>query len=302
MLLRCERLIASAGPIPRDEEPGVASGDWLSRLLAELRRKWDSSWEHAVVAWPSQTTRGRLYLHLLTRDLTPFAFVKVGPQPADDTGLMNGLVTLRQLAPLPLKRIRVPRALGSGQCASIMYTVLEPLPIGARPTRFHRNYDLSALLAEFSASTQRLTSDAITRLSWWSRYMKKLKAQHQAFHSALLQLLPLGAEVCRVHGDMGLSNLVLAGDELWLFDWENSHPSGPVMTDRVGYFLSFSVGKTTSRPGKCLGDFRRRFLSDTSPQQRLDLMLALAFRLASGIPDAELYIRNWSTLLPLVAG
>ena len=70
------------------------------------------------------------------------------------------------------------------------------------------------------------------------------------------------------------------------------------MTDRVGYFLSFAVGKTASRPGKCLRDFRRRFSGETSPQQRLDLMLALAFRFASGLPDAELYIGNWPTLLP----
>ena len=298
MMLRCERFIASAGPIPRDEELGITSSGWLNRLLAELHLQLDGSWEHAILAWPSQTTRGRLYLHLLARDLTPFAFVKVGLRSTDDTGLQNGLESLLQLACLPLKRIRLPRVVGSGQFDSVMYTVLEPLPMGARPARFPRNYDPSALLAEFSSPTHRLTSDGITRLSWWSRYTKKLQAQHQAFHSALLQLLPLGAEVCRVHGDMGLSNMVLAGDKVWLFDWENSHPSGPAMTDRVGYFLSFAVGKTASRPGKCLRDFRRRFSGETSPQQRLDLMLALAFRFASGLPDAELYIGNWPTLLP----
>jgi hypothetical protein len=39
--------------------------------------------------------------------------------------------------------------------------------------------------------------------------------------------------------------------------------------------------------------FERRFLHEASPRQRLDVMLALAFRFSSGIPDSEVYIRNW---------
>jgi len=95
---------------------------------------------------------------------------------------------------------------------------------------------------------------------------------------------------------MGLSNMVLEKDRLWLFDWESSHPAAPMRTDEVGYFLSFSVGKVGARPGVWLRDFQRRFVTGASPRQLLDVMLALAFRFACGIPDAEFYIRHWPVL------
>jgi hypothetical protein len=102
----------------------------------------------------------------------------------------------------------------------------------------------------------------------------------------------------RAHGDMSMANMVRHKKILWLYDWERASTTAPVMTDSVGWFLSFSVGKLHHKPSDCLREFREHFLPAISPQARLDLMLALAFRYASGIPESEFYIRNWRTLSP----
>ena len=298
MKLRCEGVLAKAGPLPEEEALGLVSSRWLESLLENLRSRLALSWEHAVLAWPSQPSRKRLYLHLLTGDLAPVAFVKIGLNSPASRSMKSGLEALQQLGDLPIRRVRLPRALGYGQVASVEYTVLEPLPIEATPPRYHQDYDVSAILAEFSQAPRRMSGEEMTGLSWWGEYAGSTHRGHEVFHGAVLELLPLGAEVRRVHGDVGLSNMVLAGETLWLFDWENSHARGPALTDPVGYFLSFSVGKTGTQPASCLREFQRRYSSETAPQRRLDLMLALAYRFACGIPDAEFYMRHWPGLLP----
>lgn len=296
--LHCERIISEAGPLPTEEELGAASLGPLSGLLSDLRERLGAPSGYPILMWPSQTSRKRLYIHLLDRDLTPLAFVKLAPASARTAGLRSGIETMQEIDQRGLKRLRLPRVLRHGQLESAEYVALQPLPTGARPPRFSKKYNISSLLAEFSFPRCRLSGGDLQGCSWWSEYTRSLQAEHEPFHAALLELLPIGAEVCRVHGDMALANMVIAQEELWLFDWEYSHPQGPATTDEVGYFLSFSVGKTASRPAKCFRAFQRRFLDQATPQQCLDAMLALAYRFACGIPDADFYIRNWPLSLP----
>jgi 1,2-diacylglycerol 3-alpha-glucosyltransferase len=293
MKFHCEWALARRGPIPAVEELGLNDPNWLSKFEQTLRLRLGYTGGHTVLAWPAQSTRKRLYLHLFTDDLRPFAFVKMGAKSEVGMGLKNGVETLQQLARLSLKRLCLPRLFDYGEFGSVAYTVLEPLPSGARPPRFRRDHDISPILAEFSYPRRSLNSGEIRNLSWWSVYVQRQNPSHHGFHEQLIENLRMGAEVCRAHGDMGLSNMVQEKDRLWLFDWESSHPAAPVRTDEVGYFLSFSVGKAAARPAACLRDFQRRFITGASARQLLDVMLALAFRFACGIPDADLYIRSW---------
>ncbi|MCX6930317.1 MAG: glycosyltransferase [Verrucomicrobia bacterium] len=125
----------------------------------------------------------------------------------------------------------------------------------------------------------------------------------------ILEPLPQGAHVpgwhrktnvlplmCRVHGDLGLSNLVEANDAVWLFDWEFTDSAGPVLADEVGYFLSFSVGRASRNPHLHLRELASQFLEGADERRLLDVMLALAYRHASGIRDAQVYMKHWSLL------
>jgi hypothetical protein len=106
----------------------------------------------------------------------------------------------------------------------------------------------------------------------------------------LMSRLARGAEVGRVHGDFGTANMSAEGNYIWLVDWESTHPQGPVLTDAVGYFVSF--GKMIDSPNRHVRDFTNYFLNNGDPQHRLDVMLALAYRHSSGMADAEVYMRH----------
>jgi hypothetical protein len=53
------------------------------------------------------------------------------------------------------------------------------------------------------------------------------------------------------------------------------------------------MAKTQRNPLATLRRIRESFLADRSDQRRLAVMLAVAFRHASGIPDADSVIRAW---------
>jgi glycosyltransferase involved in cell wall biosynthesis len=281
--------------------------NWPSSLTDELGfsyRRWMDLLSHhlgffrvySVLAWPSQPTRQRFYVHFLSEDLNPVAFVKVAARVEEGVCLEREAAALHELGRQRFRGIRLPRVLGHGKIENNCFLALEPLPAKARPPRFNRNSDVSELLARIAGPHRRLSAEEITGLSWWSEYGARLNASHRLFHSELTRLLPLGAEVCRAHGDMGLSNMAQDTESLWLFDWETTHTAAPAMTDRACFFLSFNIGKVASRPETCLREFQSRFLLKASPQQKLDIMLVLAFRFASNTGAAEFYIRNWNRL------
>jgi glycosyltransferase involved in cell wall biosynthesis len=292
VMTRSERAFARNWPSSLTDELGFSYRRWidlLSHRLGLFR-------VYSVLAWPSQPTRQRFYVHFLSEDLNPVAFVKVAAKVKERVCLEREAAALSELGRQRFGGIRLPRVLGHGKIENNCFLALEPLPVDARPPQFDRDSDLSELLARIAGPHRRLSAEEITGLYWWSEYSARLNASHRLFHSELTRLLPLGAEVCRAHGDMGVSNMVQDAESLWLFDWESTHPAAPAMTDRAGFFLSFNIGKVASRPETCLREFQNRFLLKASPQQELDIMLVLAFRFASNIGAAEFYIRNWNRL------
>jgi hypothetical protein len=293
-MLHSEAAVARQGSFLVSQELGFDYEGWLNLL----RDRLSLPKAHAILAWPSEARRKRLYVHLLTDELRPVAFVKVATRPADAGKFQTEAEALRELGQRALRRFRVPRVLDHGQYDSIAYLALEPLPANAKPCRLRRSSETSSLLGEISSQPVRLGGEAIQGLSWWKEYQRLLNDRDAAFTQELTRLLPLGAEVCRAHGDMGLSNMASDGRNIWLFDWESTHPAAPAMADEAGYFLSFAVGRATRRRGACLGEFQKRFLDEASTQRRLDVMLALAFRFSTGIADSEFYMENW----PVLAG
>jgi aminoglycoside phosphotransferase family enzyme len=128
---------------------------------------------------------------------------------------------------------------------------------------------------------------------WGCCSSPKVPPGGEKFHELLTSRLTEGADVCRVHGDLSLSNLAAADGRIWLFDWEYTDAAGPVLTDPVGYFLSFTVGKAARDPARHVEAFERRFLKGADDRRVLDVMLALAHRHAAGLPDAAVYMKHW---------
>jgi Phosphotransferase enzyme family len=248
---------------------------------------------HAIVTWPPQPWRRRLYVHLLDTNLQAFAFVKVASTDDDHTKLAVEAEALNWLAQLPLQKIRAPRLVHHGRFEEVGYLAMEPLPTVAKPLKLAADCDSAPLTAEFRGEFNRLSGPEIRSLSWWEAYTQALRPEHQAFHAQLQRLMPLGAETCRAHGDLGLANMVRDEHQIWIFDWESCHAAAPALADSIGFFMSFTMAKTERQPLLSLRRIEERFLTEHSDQRRLAVMLALAFRHACGIPDAVSIIGAW---------
>lgn len=284
------RLAAVSRANPVDSEYRFDFSMWRTELETRLGRRI----AHAIVTWPPQPSRRRLYVHLLDSNLEAFAFVKVACAEEDHAKLAVEADALSVLGQLPLRRIRAPKLVHHGCFEDISFLIMEPLPAAAKPLKLAADYDSSSLTAEYRGEAKRLSASQITALSWWSQYMKAVRPEHQAFHARLLQLLPLGSEFDRAHGDLGLANIVNDGNHIWILDWESYHAVAPALADSIGLFMSFTLAKTQRNPISSLRRIRENFLKDPSEARQLAVMLAVAFRHACGVPDAASIIRVWT--------
>jgi hypothetical protein len=280
--------VTRAGPVTKDYD-----FDFKAWQL-ELARKLDRPIAHAIVTWPSEASRPRLYVHLLDAKLQAFAFVKLAFSSGDNRKLDAEAKTLRALNALEFQEVRVPKLMSHGRFGDVRYLVMEPLPAHVKPPKSTQGWDSSALFAEYCGPMTRLSGTEIMNLRWWSDYTNAVGIEHRSFHAELIRLLSLGAEVCRVHGDLGLANMVTDGKCTWIFDWESSDFSAPALSDSIGFFMSFTVGKSHRDPVSQVAGFRARFLRDSSQEHRAAVMLALAFRHARGIPDAGRIMKSWT--------
>jgi glycosyltransferase involved in cell wall biosynthesis len=285
------RLVAVSRDGPMVEGFGFDFKSWK----IELERCLGQSIQYTIFTWPSEPSRQRLYVHLFDANHRPFAFTQLAFKNDDYPKLMARVEALQAMSKLSFKKIRVPKLIIHGRFDEASYMVIEPLPENAKTLSLKRNWDSSTVTAEFCGQKRQIGPAEIMNQSWWSDYAKSLETGHQAFHEELVRLLPLGTDVCRVHGDMGLANMVADGESIWLFDWELSHSTAPALTDAVGFFMSFTVGKIPRNPMAHLARFHKRFLSDNSEHQRLAVMLAVAFRHSCGIPDAGRLMKTWTS-------
>jgi hypothetical protein len=262
---------------------------WCAQIENQLCRRI----AHAIVTWPTQSSRRRLYVHFLDPEMRSFAFAKVAFAPADHLRLATEAAALHQLARLRFEKIRVPKALHHGRFEEMSFLVMEALPEASKPMKVHPAWNSSELTAEYRGVLRAFSSSEITNLSWWAAYSRSLRPEHHAFHDELMRLLPLGAELGRAHGDLGLANMVRDGNEIWIFDWELYDSVAPALADSIGFYMSFSLLDTLRSPLTSLRQFWASFLQGSSERRRLAVMLALAFRHACGIPDATGIIEVW---------
>jgi len=206
---------------------------------------------------------------------------------------VNALSTLQAST---LTRVRLPKILGYGQLSHGRYLIIEPLPETAKPIKLTTNKFTLPFFAEYEWPRRWLGSDEIQNLSWWIQYQDKRPKHDSMFLQQVLSLLHLGADVCRVHGDLSLSNMVSDGNQIWLFDWESSHPAAPVMTDPIGYYLSFRIKQVLEHPVREVQLFYNEFVHEQTPTQQLGAMLALMFRHSADVPDATTLINCWESV------
>jgi hypothetical protein len=147
----------------------------------------------------------------------------------------------------------------------------------------------------WAGKAERLSPVKIQNLPWWKAYRDRLAPEEMAFDEILQQGLGPERAFCPVHGDLSTANVVLAGNTPWIYDWESATERGPLLTDQLGLFLSFTVGRAVSEPLRCGAILAREFL--TLRHDPIEVMLALAYRHACGFPDTPVYLQNWNAII-----
>ncbi len=284
MLARADWLLGTMADDPVECE-GFSFHAWMDEIRGTLGVRGASG----VVFWPPQRDRGRIYVHLFDTGLRPIGFAKVAFDAHNAACLRREAQTLRELDRMELASCRVPRILAAGEHGSAFHLVLEPIPASARPLESGAPFP-SRCVAEFAGPPRRVGPERLGELSWWGEHERQCTGG--AFEDELRDSLGAGAAVCRAHGDFGPANIVRDGAMLWIFDWEESRPDGPVLADEVMFTVGMDL-QTARDPRRGLDLVRERFLRGSAPR-RAEAMLALAFRRALGMADAARIIECWN--------
>lgn len=270
MSLRLDGLVGREVPTPVPRYPNFEFRAWLEQARRDLGAR-DAV---AVVSFPGQLRRARFYVNLLSPRGTPLAFAKVSLDAESDRCLITEANALGYLASQSLWSFRVPKVLAEGKSHSHHYLILQALPAAAR-----------AFSAKWGPIPQRCRDELIAasrhmkpirELSWWDRFRQRgeeVRVLARAIEADGVR----EAEVCWAHGDFTHRNICHADDEVWVFDWENSAPDAPVMTDEVRFFLGMRGGQSSSNPIALATALGRRYLANGQEGQRRNLALALAF-------------------------
>ncbi len=275
------------------DDSGFDFAGWLN----DQRRSLGDPLAVAAVVWPPQSDRGRVYVHLLAADSTPVAFAKIAFDATSDRFLAVEADTLRELQTMSLRECRPPALLAEGSHGGHRYVVMEPLPEQALPVPLVHDSYPTECVAEYASATLRLTAEQINQLDWWQTFQAS-RDNRDAFGNELNDAVKNGLDVCRVHGDLGPGNLIVdvKGQRLWLFDWEQSHPQGPIRTDPVSFFIAVEQPTILTDPSLGLRRLASHFLSEGSSFARHDVMAALAYLHTVRIPTATLLIDRWDEM------
>lgn len=273
-------------PVP--QHPTFNFQPWLDQVRQELRIPN----AQAVVSFPGQTRRARFYVNLVSPKGDPLGFAKISLDSKNDRHLLTENESLRGLAGQFNLSFRLPMILAGGEFNSHQYLITETMPVDARPIPPKWEPVPRRCHGELVRSSHRIKP--IKQLSWWDSF-SELRDQVKPLAEAVDHWADQEIEVCRAHGDFTHRNICEAANRVWVFDWENSSPDAPVLTDEVRFFWAMQSRSITTGHGRVAAALRRRFLTGADEYRRRDLALALAF-LCTRTQGGIVCGRNWSQM------
>lgn len=66
--------------------------------------------------------------------------------------------------------------------------------------------------------------------------------------------------VCQAHGDLGLANMMLINDRLYIFNWEMSDCHAPYLTNEISFYLHLNQRYFEKKAYVGLQMFRNQYL------------------------------------------
>jgi len=147
------------------------------------------------------------------------------------------------------------------------------------------------ILPELSGPIRTMSHHDAQQQDWWRRYLARID-QNSSFHRELQRLLKDPLAVCRIHGDLSPHNMMVAGDQVWLFDWEEYSDSAPCRTDEIRFELALRMKQILTNPRQHARAFTEQYGQNRDLRWR-DAMLALAFLHGARVVEATALIEHW---------
>lgn len=264
----------------------------LDTWLEDIRKHFGIADLAAGIVWPKRWKSGRVYVHLLNHG-RPIGFAKLSLNSGTDSRLSREAVTLREMGRKKWGSFCLPKLLMEGSSNGCHFLLVEALPVSVRPLARQVRLFPKSCVAEYSGVPIHIEAKEVPNLSWWSRYRERADGRFAEFDAEMNSILDIGFEVCRAHGDLSSHNVFLDGRETWIGDWDESVPDAPLRTDEVSFGMSMSISNVRANPVRGTKKFKTQYLTGIGKRERLDIMMALAFRHAAAIDDASLIIANW---------
>jgi hypothetical protein len=293
MIVGVDRCISKTTQIPVDSCcRGFGFQEWLDHIRGILNN--DNI--HGVVLWPTQRNRGRVYVHLLDRNRSFIAFAKISFDELNHQSLLRETEAIRQLTDEGLGICHIPNILASGQFQESSYLITEPIPDSARPLRRGENRYPSHWVRDFAGPEHNITLSEMQSLSWWKNCAESLNDLAPNLLDNLDESLAEGVNICRIHGDFTSANILIDGEQPWIFDWEASCADGPSLTDEIGFYLALHSPHSKRQQARFLRQFQSVFLRTGQKDRRANVMLSLAHQHMAGITMASNVLTHWSEL------
>lgn len=266
--------------------------------IEEVGQRLGRTGLHASVVWPPPArSTTRVYVHLLDSGGNRVAFAKISFDAENDDRLQNEIDALAKLSAVKHPGFAAPAVLACGEHDQHRYLVTQSLPPNVRQPSWSWELIKQSVVDHYAGAVRMLGSSEVEGLDWWKRF----RATTESRAVFVQELIGLGideVQVCQAHGDLTPHNLVCAGDEIWLFDWEEWNESAPRLTDEIRFYLAVHQSGVLSDPGRGAIDFARDFQLDSMPKRR-DVMMALAFLHAAKISPASKIVEHWERIAHL---
>ena len=259
---------------------------WLAFIENGIKLK---EW-FPVFVWPADPMRGRVYAFILDAQGKAHAFGKFALNKENSDLIRNETRALKSLKGNISPIARVPRVLAAEDVADDACQLLEFIP-----KLNNEAFDVGRLHGVLQVVQGRLwqvQASQVKERPWWRHFCKQ-EGVPTAFLSALTEAMEEDVCVCRVHGDMNRTNLLLGSKSVCLLDWERSDDVGPCLADKLALNLDLLWSLLQRKPSTALLRFQSEHWADRDVSYRNMVILALAFLVGAEFTPAVRLVQEW---------
>ena len=244
--------------------------------LEEVQERLRREQLRYTFAWPSRPERRRTYAYAFDNSNNACAFIKIS-EANETAALQNGFDMLQSVAQISHPLFKFPRAFAFGVLGNVCYHVSECVPVRRRGRhRRLRNISTQECIESYGGETFTVPPEKLETINWVQQFWRSINPSSQ-FAEVAREDQRMGVKCRRVHGDLTIANLIVSAENIWIIDWELSHPTGPWLTDVVTFFLGQRQRDLVKRPWRVLRQFRDQFIQGQSEERQRDVRFALMF-------------------------